>query len=553
MPSWRPMASAVRRLSPVIIATSMPSRFSSRTARAEVSLSVSATATRPRARPSAATNITVLPSPSSRSASGSSPSTATLRSAISFRLPRSTAAPSRLASTPWPGTAWKLSAARTSMPRAAAPRTIASPRGCSEFFSAAAASLSTSSDVSSTASTSVTEGSPLVSVPVLSSTTTWTLAVASIASAPLNRMPNSAPLPVPAIIALGVARPTAQGQEMISTVTEISSASPNTSRSSSVYGVSTSRLSGENQRSKPTKNQKRNTARASACTPRMKWPATLSARAWMGAFVVCASSTSLMICDSAVSADALARADEADVAHLDLVGRDLELLAVAEHPRPFGLELHQLADRLRGAAAGHRLQVAAEDDEGGEQGGRLVEGGLFAAEARAGPEGVDDGDKVGGADAGGVEEVHVRHAAPQPVPGVHEELPPGADDYGSGEREQEQLLPHDRRQDGLQDAPGLPEGAQHDEGAQGPGEQHVQELAPDLRLTQPALAVQRVLALALLGHLVSQLADRLLDRRGGDQRLRVLHNGGVRRPGRAHGDDPPGAPHPRPAVLLPLC
>ncbi len=234
MPSSRPMASAVRRLSPVIIATSMPSRLSSRTARTEVSFSVSATATRPRGRPSTATNITVFPSPSSRSASGSSPSRETPRSAISLRFPRRTAAPLRLASTPWPGTAWKLSAACTSMPRAAAPRTIASPRGCSEFFSAAAARRRTSSELPSAATTSVTEGSPLVRVPVLSKTTTCTFAVVSTASAPLNRMPNSAPLPVPAIIALGVASPTAQGQEMTRTVTEMSSARPNTPRSSSL-------------------------------------------------------------------------------------------------------------------------------------------------------------------------------------------------------------------------------------------------------------------------------------------------------------------------------
>ncbi len=47
-----------------------------------------------------------------------------------------------------------------------------------------------------------------------------------MASAPLNSMPYSAPLPEPAIIAVGVASPTAQGQEITSTVTETSSENP---------------------------------------------------------------------------------------------------------------------------------------------------------------------------------------------------------------------------------------------------------------------------------------------------------------------------------------
>ena len=50
-----------------------------------------------------------------------------------------------------------------------------------------------------------------------------------MASAPLNRMPFCAPMPVPAMMALGVARPTAQGQEMTSTVTDSSSEKPKTS------------------------------------------------------------------------------------------------------------------------------------------------------------------------------------------------------------------------------------------------------------------------------------------------------------------------------------
>lgn len=60
------------------------------------------------------------------------------------------------------------------------------------------------------------------------------LLAASTASAPLNRIPCSAALPVPAIIALGVAMPTAQGHEITSTATETSTAKPKTPTPASV-------------------------------------------------------------------------------------------------------------------------------------------------------------------------------------------------------------------------------------------------------------------------------------------------------------------------------
>ncbi len=53
----------------------------------------------------------------------------------------------------------------------------------------------------------------------MSSTTVLTLCKSSSASADLIRMPYSAPLPVPAIMATGVASPRAQGQEITSTAT----------------------------------------------------------------------------------------------------------------------------------------------------------------------------------------------------------------------------------------------------------------------------------------------------------------------------------------------
>src|SRR5512139_2806390 len=59
---------------------------------------------------------------------------------------------------------------------------------------------------------SVTEGSPLVKVPVLSNTTVLSFLAFSTYSPLLSKTPYSAPLPTPAKIAVGVAMPNAQGQ-----------------------------------------------------------------------------------------------------------------------------------------------------------------------------------------------------------------------------------------------------------------------------------------------------------------------------------------------------
>ncbi len=72
--------------------------------------------------------------------------------------------------------------------------------------------------------TSVTSGSPLVSVPVLSMTTVSMRADASRAAAFLTSTPRLAPRPVPTMIAVGVARPSASGQVITTTVMAKSSA-----------------------------------------------------------------------------------------------------------------------------------------------------------------------------------------------------------------------------------------------------------------------------------------------------------------------------------------
>ncbi len=71
------------------------------------------------------------------------------------------------------------------------------------------------------ASTATSCGLPSVRVPVLSKATTFTLWAISSACASLIRMPWRAATPVPAMMAVGVARPSAQGQAMTSTATAL--------------------------------------------------------------------------------------------------------------------------------------------------------------------------------------------------------------------------------------------------------------------------------------------------------------------------------------------
>src|SRR4030042_7066968 len=74
---------------------------------------------------------------------------------------------------------------------------------------------------------SVTEGSPLVRVPVLSKTTVLSFRAFSIYSPLLSKTPYSAPLPTPAKIAVGVAMPNAQGQAISRTASRAKKAVEN--------------------------------------------------------------------------------------------------------------------------------------------------------------------------------------------------------------------------------------------------------------------------------------------------------------------------------------
>jgi hypothetical protein len=115
-------------------------------------------------------------------------------------------------------------------------------------------------------------GLPSVSVPVLSTTSVSTLRSTSIASAFLNSTPRVAPLPVATMIDIGVASPSAQGHAMMSTATALISAC-------AIFG------------SGPTLAHATNVASDTKMTVGTKYPATTSARFWIGARLRWASAT----------------------------------------------------------------------------------------------------------------------------------------------------------------------------------------------------------------------------------------------------------------------
>ena len=103
---------------------------------------------------------------------------------------------------------------------------MARASGCSLALSAAAASASSSSAVVAgvAASIATTRGRPSVRVPVLSTSRVVAWASRSSASASFTSTPAWAPRPMPVTSETGVARPSAQGQAMMSTATALTSA-----------------------------------------------------------------------------------------------------------------------------------------------------------------------------------------------------------------------------------------------------------------------------------------------------------------------------------------
>ncbi len=164
--------------------------------------------------------MTVFPSDLSWSAASFATSISIFFNNISLLLPSAVFRPPTIPVTPIPTSALKFSTLFGSIFLALAPWTIAVASGCSLLFSRLAHASSTSFSVNTPKFlTSVNTGFPSVRVPVLSTISTSTLVNVSRASAFLMRTPLLAPRPIPTIIDMGVAKPTAQGQAMISTDT----------------------------------------------------------------------------------------------------------------------------------------------------------------------------------------------------------------------------------------------------------------------------------------------------------------------------------------------
>ena len=235
----------------------------------------------PAGLPSAAKRSGVLPSPASASARVFMSAGISSIEEMNFRLPPRSFLPSSTAETPFPGRASKFSVSFAERFSSLPFFMIAFASGCSLFASRESAREKSEAVSKPSAGTvSVTTGSPLVTVPVLSSATILILPVSSSEAAVLKSIPFFAPMPLPTIIATGVASPSAHGQLMTSTEMPRASA----------YAKSLPMMS--------------HTARVKSempITTGTKTPDTRSAIFAIGAFVAAASLTVFMICDSVVS------------------------------------------------------------------------------------------------------------------------------------------------------------------------------------------------------------------------------------------------------------
>ena len=268
-------------------------------------------------------------------------------------------------------------------------------------------------------------------MPVLSSTTVSTRRVDSSTSGPLMRMPSWAPRPVPTSSAVGVARPSAHGQAMISTATAAVNAaarrSPAPSQNPSVATASTITIGHEDRRDAVGEPLHRGLAGlglldqprhlgqlgvgADPGGPDDQPAAGVDGRADDRVAGADLDRHGLAgehggvdrggaLLDHAVGGDLLARADHEPVADGELLDRDPLLGAVAQHRDVLGAQLEQRAQRGAGAALGAGLEVAAGQDEHGDPGGDLqvdVAGAAVALDREA---------RTGGSSrlAGGAEE-----------------------------------------------------------------------------------------------------------------------------------------------------
>ena len=257
----------------------------------------------------------------------------------------------------------------------------------------------------SAATTSVTSGSPLVRVPVLSMTTTSMRAAASRAMAFLNRTPRWAPSPVPTMIAVGVARPRASGQVMTTTVIANSMRLARPADRPAATPAKVSRAADQGDEHQPERGpvgeplagglgvlglldelddlgERGVGADLGGPDPQGAVAVDGGADDLVAGLLVDREALAghhrlvdlaLALLDDAVDGDLGARADQQQVADGDLGGRDLDRLAVADDQRHGRGEVQQAADGVVGAATGAHLEPVAEEHERGQHGGGLVE------------------------------------------------------------------------------------------------------------------------------------------------------------------------------------
>ena len=312
---------------------------------------------------------------------------------------------------------------------------------------------------------SLTTGRPSVMVPVLSKTTVVTLAPISSAVPLRMKMPRRAAAPVPAMIAVGVARPSAHGQAISTTAMAWASAC--------VAGA-------------PPSSQPPAVTPAMPMTPGTKTEEIRSASFWTGSLALCASSTMRTICASTVSwPTAVARSVSAPFwfmqppitlspaalptgmlspVSIDFVDRrtagdhfavgrhplagphqqdfagddgfdiDDHLDAVAEDGGGRRLQFDELADRFAGLALGTLFQIAAEQHEGDDARRRLEIEEVRAPVRQQAGQAVE----VGGAGAERDQGVHVGAAVARQLDGLLEERQAGAEDDRGGQHELQQ-------------------------------------------------------------------------------------------------------------------
>ena len=171
-PIWAATAPATAWLSPVSSTVRSPSPRSEATAAAAEALTVSATATAPRARPPQPASTTVRPARSHAAhCPARSPGIMIPRSPNSLSRPAITSCPSTIPHAPRPGSDTKPPARGRSPSSARAAAQTAAATGCPEASSTAPRRRSSTARLVPGAGwTPVTVISPVVTVPVLSST-----------------------------------------------------------------------------------------------------------------------------------------------------------------------------------------------------------------------------------------------------------------------------------------------------------------------------------------------------------------------------------------------